>query len=104
MISKSKLRFSKKEYTIGGIISTTLALLAIVVLGYSVHISYSARGMGTEIVGALGMLALIISLFGFIFGVLSYKEQDKHYGASSFGTFTNGLILILLILFILIGL
>lgn len=55
-------------------------------------------------VGAYGLLALVLSLFGLIFGLLSYKEQDKRYGISFFGTFINGIIIVMLILFILVGL
>lgn len=104
MFKRTRLRFSNKEYTVGGIVASTIAVLSLLILGYSVHLSFAARGMGTELVGALGLLAMILSLFGLIFGLLSYKEQDKRYGPSFFGTFTNGLILILLILFILTGL
>ena len=104
MFGNSKLRFSKKEYTIGGVISSTLSLISIILIGYSVYVSFSLRGMGGQNVGTLALLAMVISIFGLIFGILSYKEQDKHYGASFFGTFTNGLILVLLILFLMVGL
>lgn len=54
--------------------------------------------------GAYGLLALVLSLFGLIFGLLSYKEQDKRYGVSFLCTFINGIIIVMLILFILVGL
>lgn len=104
MVKKTRLKFSDKEYTIGGILSSVLALIALAVLGYSVYLSFMARGEGMAQVGAYGLLALVLSFFGIIFGLLSYREQDKRYGASFFGTFTNGIILVLLVLFILIGL
>jgi hypothetical protein len=67
-------------------------------------LSFRARGEGSMQVGAYGLLALVLSLFGLIFGLLSYKEQDKRYGVSFFGTFINGIIIVMLILFILVGL
>lgn len=104
MFKKTRLRFSDKEYTIGGVLSSVLAIIALAVLGYSIYLSFMARGEGMTEVGAYGLLAMVLSFFGVVFGLLSYKEQDKRYGTSFFGTFTNGIILILLVLFILIGL
>lgn len=104
MLKKTRLRFSDKEYTIGGVLSAVLAIMALIILGYSIYLSFMAGGEGSTEVGAYGLLAMVLSFFGIIFGLLSYKEQDKRYGVSFFGTFTNGIILIMLVLFILIGL
>ncbi len=103
-MKKTKLRFSYKEYTIGGVLSSALAVISVIVLGYSIMLSFKARGEGSAQVGAYGLVSLVLSLFGVIFGLLSYKEQDKRYGISFFGTFTNGVIIVMLILFILVGL
>ena len=99
-MKKTKLRFSYKEYTIGGVLSSALAVFSLLALGYSILLSFRARGEGSMQVGAYGLLALVLSLFGLI----SYKEQDKRYGVSFFGTFINGIIIVMLILFILVGL
>ena len=80
-----------------------LAVASLLSLGYSIWLSFVARGEGSMQVGAYGLLALVLSFFGLIFGLLSYKEQDKRYGISFFGTFTNGVIIVMLILFILVG-
>ncbi len=103
-MKKTKLRFSYKEYTIGGVLSAALAVISVIVLGYSIMMSFKARGEGSAQVGAYGLVSLVLSFFGVIFGLLSYKEQDKRYGISFFGTFTNGVIIVMLILFILVGL
>ena len=92
-MKKTKLRFSYKEYTIGGVLSSALAVFSLLALGYSILLSFRARGEGSMQVGAYGLLALVLSLFGLIFGLLSYKEQDKRYGVSFFGTFINGIII-----------
>ena len=102
-MKKTKLRFSYKEYTIGGVLSSALALISILVLGHSILLSFRARGEGTMQVGAYGLLSLVLSVFGLIIGLLSYKEQDKRYGISFLGTFINGIIIVMLILFILVG-
>ena len=94
MFKKTRLRFSDKEYTIGGVLSSALAVISFIVFGYSVSLSFRARGEGSQ----------ILAVFGLIFGLFSYKEQDKRYGASFFGTFINGIIVVILVLFILVGL
>ena len=104
MFKKTRLRFSDKEYTIGGVLSSALAVISFIVFGYSVSLSFRARGEGSQQVGAYGLLALILAVFGLIFGLFSYKEQDKRYGASFFGTFINGIIVVILVLVILVGL
>lgn len=102
-MKKTKLRFSYKEYTMGGVLSSALAVISLFVLGHSIMLSFKARGEGTMQVGAYGLLSLVLSIFGLIIGILSYKEQDKRYGTSFFGTFTNGIIIVMLLLFILVG-
>ena len=102
-MKKTKLRFSYKEYTMGGILSSALAIISLLSLGHSIMLSFRARGEGTMQVGAYGLLSLVLSIFGLIIGILSYKEQDKRYGTSFFGTFTNGIIIVMLLLFILVG-
>lgn len=104
MFNRTKLKFSTKEYTIGGVVASAIALISLFILGYSIWLSFAARGLGEELVGVLGLLSMVLSVFGLAFGLLSYKEQDRKYGPSFFGTFTNGLILIVLVLFIMIGL
>lgn len=101
MFNKTRLRFSNKEYTVGGVVASALAILSLAILAYDIRLSFAARGMGAEIVGTLALLSMILSFFGLIFGILSYREQDKRYGPSFFGTLANGLILVLLVLFIL---
>lgn len=103
MEKKTRLSFSNRELTMGGILSSVLAVISVALFVKSIMISYDARGLGSEMVGALGLISLVLSFFGTIIGLLSYKEQDKNYGPSFFGTFTNGLMFIILILFIMMG-
>ncbi len=103
MLKKTKLSFSNKDYAVGGIVSGVLAVISIVILGYSVYLSFMARGLGGAMIGGLGLLSMLLAFFGFIFGVVSYREEDKHYGFSFFGTLANGLILILLVFFIIMA-
>ena len=66
-MKKTKLRFSYKEYTIGGVLSSALAVFSLLALGYSILLSFRARGEGSMQVGAYGLLALVLSLFGSFF-------------------------------------
>lgn len=103
MFKKNRLSFSNKDYTMGGIVASIFSIIALVILGYSIYLSFSVRGLGGSIIGGLGLLAMLVSLFGFIFGLVSYREKEKNYSFSFFGTFTNGLILVLLVFFIIMA-
>ena len=101
MFKKSRLDFAGKDYALGGVVATVLAIASLIILGYAVYTSFVARGEAGVSVGILALVAMVVSVFGFLFGVLSYKEQDKQYGVSFFGTLVNGIIVVALVLFIL---
>lgn len=103
-MSKHKYKFTNKKHSIGGVISSLMALSAIVLIVLAVVRSFKARGIGGESVGILALLALAFSVFGFITGLLSYRENDRYYTFSFIGSLFNGVILVLLIMLFLTGL
>ena len=103
MFRKRGLKFSGKDYTIGGLISLSLGLVAAATIIYAIWISFSARGQGDIMVGNLGVISLLISFFGLIFGLISYREEDRDYRFSFIGTLLSGIVFILLIFFILVN-
>ncbi|MBE5926733.1 MAG: hypothetical protein E7270_07205 [Lachnospiraceae bacterium] len=90
-------RFTNKRYAKEGIISSILGVLSVVCLITGIFRSFEARGNGDSIVGLLGMGALLMSLTGLIFGIKSFKDEDKFYTFSKLGIFICGFILICMI-------
>ena len=99
-----KYKFTDKKRSKGGIISSLLFVLAVVLLGISIYLSYKKAGDGGMEVGLLAMTSLIIALSGFFVGVKSFKEENVFFGYSWMGTIGNTIIWIILGGLILVGL
>lgn len=97
-------RFTNKRYAREGIISSILGVLAVMCLTSGIFRSFEARGNGDSIVGLLGMGALLMSLAGLIFGIKSFRDEDKFYTFSKIGVFVCGVILICMICILFGGL
>ena len=58
-------------------------------LGLEIWVSYRACGEGGILLGAVGFMGLLVSLSGFIIGIMSFQEEDRHYLFSRLGTLLN---------------
>ena len=88
-IGNANYKFDNKKYTTGGILSLILFVLAAAVLGLEIWVSYRACGEGGILLGAVGFMVLLVSLSGFIIGIMSFQEEDRHYLFSRLGTLLN---------------
>ena len=79
MRRKFKYTFTRKEETEGGFSSLVFA-------------------------GALGLMAVLFSVSGFLIGMKSFKEKGKNYRFSVMGAMANGVISVGWLALILIGL
>lgn len=99
----NKYKFSDKSQTLGGTLSALMGAGSLVCLLYGIYMSFSADGNGGIIVGALGILAFILSLTGMILGLMSFKEQDKFYMMSKVGSLLCGIIFIAMLAIFFMG-
>lgn len=102
-MSKRKYKFTNKKHSVGGVLSTLMALAAIGMIVVSIVMSFRARGEGGAEVGTLSLMALVFSVFGLVMGLLSYRETDRYYSFSFIGSLMNGIVTILLIMLLLVG-
>ena len=70
----NKYKFSDKSQALGGLIST-----------------------------AIGILSLILAVIGTVIGLISFKEDNKFYGTSRFGSMLCGVIAVFMIAVFLMG-
>lgn len=84
-----KYKFTDKKRSKGGVISSLLFVLALLLIGSSIYFSFKKAGNGGIEVGLTAMLSLIVSFSGFIVGVKSFKEDNVFFGYSWFGTVGN---------------
>ncbi|MBD5158097.1 MAG: hypothetical protein HDT13_10755 [Butyrivibrio sp.] len=102
-MARHKYKFSNKKHSVGGVISTFMALIAIVLFGCAVVFSFRARGEGGMEVGSFALSALAVAFFGCIMGILSYRESDRYYTFSFIGALINGITAIILIMLFVAG-
>ena len=95
----NKYKFSDKSQALGGLISTAMGILSLLSFGYGVYLSFKAAGEGGLRVGSLGILSLILA----VIGLISFKEDNKFYGTSRFGSMLCGVIAVFMIAVFLMG-
>lgn len=100
----NKYKFSDKNQTLGGLISTVMGVLSLISLGYGIFVSYQAKGEGGLKVGGLGLLSLLLAVMGTVMGLLSFKEDNKFYGLSKIGSLMCGIITVFMLAVFLMGL
>ncbi len=94
-VGNANYKFDNKKYTTGGIFSIALFVVSAALFGGGIYASYQAKGAGGIAVGAAGFMGLLIALSGFIIGIMSFREEDKHYLLSRIGVFLNFALLLI---------
>lgn len=100
----NKYKFSNKSQTVGGVISTLIDLGAAASIAGAVYRSFKKSGEAGMEVGALGLLAIMLSIIGTIIGLISFKEDDKFYTMSWIGSLMGGILTVFMLAVILMGL
>lgn len=99
-----KYKFSDKNQTLGGSISTLLGLLSLALLIYGVYISFQANGKAGTQLGSIGLCSAMLALFGCVIGLISFKEPEKFYLLSKVGSLLCGILTVFMLAVLLMGL
>lgn len=70
---------AKPKHAKRGIISCILAGVVLLILTVSLVTAYRNEGTAKPIIGAFGLIALILSGCGLYMGVKGFKEREKDY-------------------------
>lgn len=103
MKKKYKYTFTRKEETEGGFASILFAGWSVLLFLISAGISFYWEGKADSWVGALGLMAALFSVCGFVIGMKSFQEKEKNYRFSVIGAMSNGIICVGWLALILIG-
>lgn len=98
-----KYKFSDKNQTLGGTISTLLGLTSFALLAYGVYISFKAKGNAGAELGSIGLCSAMLALFGCVIGLISFKEPDKFYLLSKIGSLLCGILTVFMVAVMLMG-
>lgn len=102
--SRRKYKFTDKSQSVGGIFSTVLAVMAVVLFVAAVWISYKQKGDGGLFIGLLGVLSAFFSAIGLYIGVKSFQEEEIFFLFSWIGTILSAVMLVGMFMVFLIGL
>ena len=94
-VGNANYRFDNKTNARGGILSIILGAVSAVAFGACIYGAYRMKGEGSLVLGAAGFMGLLIALAGFIIGIMSFQEEDRHYVPSRIGVLLNFAIMLL---------
>ena len=103
MARRPKYKFAKKEYAKKGRLSTWIAIASASLFVIAVLISFAFGGAAGVYLGGLGLMSMLLSLFGFFLGVQGYSEKRCSHIFCTIGTIANGMICILYLALFAVG-
>ena len=97
---KKNYMFTNKSHPERGIMSTILGILSDGAIGLAVFCSFKAAGATNARLACVLLMALIFSVVGLVFGIVSRLEKERFYFFPNVGIILNS-IAVLAIAFIL---
>ena len=85
---------AKRKHAKRGIVSCALSLVLLVLLVALLSVAYFSRGKAAPIVGALGMIALMLACISLYFGLRGFREREKEYLTCKIGVGCSGLFIL----------
>lgn len=98
-----KYKFSDKNQSLGGTISTVMGLISLGLLIYGILISFKANGAAGIQLGSLALCSAMLAVFGCVIGLISFKEPDKFYMLSKIGSMLCGILAIFMLAVLMMG-
>lgn len=103
MARRQKYKFAKKEYAKNGRVSTWIAVVSAILFVVSVILSFAFRGQAGVYVGGIGLMSMLLALFGFFVGIKGYSEKGCSNIFCTVGAIANGLICIIYLALFSVG-
>ena len=86
---QAKLKHAKR-----GILSCAISSVVLVLLVVLLAVAYSSKGEAAPIVGALGLIAIMLSGIALYFGWRGFREREKDYLTCKIGVGCSGLFIL----------
>lgn len=98
-----KYAFAKRRHSQKGIVSSIFAGISFGLFCISALCSLAFHGNGGMYLGALGLAAIGLSVYGFILGLKSFSERNRDPLFCKIGATTNGFLMIIWLALFLAG-
>lgn len=94
MAKRYRYSFAKLKPSPKAVLSVGLAVASVVLFLVAVGISYVTEGKIPGIIGGVCIFAMLLSVYGFIQGLLSFSDKKCSHAMSTGGAIANGIIMI----------
>ena len=94
MAKRYRYAFVKKKEARKGKLSTGLAAASFLLFVTAVLLAFFMEGTYGFIWGSISLFAMLLSVYGFITGLMSFSEENRNHKTSMIGSIANGFILV----------
>lgn len=100
---RKRIQFTDRSHPTMGVVSVVLGLGALVALIALFIVSSRAKGNSGLTIGVMGMMAMTMSIAGFVMSVKCYRQEDIYRVLPTIGSVLNGILIIIFLLLFFIG-
>ncbi|MDO4275311.1 MAG: hypothetical protein Q4D16_16695 [Eubacteriales bacterium] len=94
MARRYRYAFAKKKEAEKGKLSVGLAAASFLLFLAAVLLAFFLEGSLGYLVGGTSLFAMLLSVYGFIMGLVSFSEEERNHRTSIIGSITNGIIMV----------
>ena len=87
----------------GGVAAFLMAAISALLFLVAVVISYIHIGQGGIVLGAIGLVGLLLAVVGFFIGINSFSEKERSHRFSTLASIANGIIAVVWLGLYLVG-
>lgn len=103
MARRYRYAFAKKKEAAKGKLSVGIAIASFVLFGTAVLTAFFLEGSYGFVVGGISLFAALLSIYGFIMGLVSFSEEKRTHRTSIIGSIVNGILMVGWLCFFLMG-
>lgn len=101
--NRKPYKFQEVKHSVDGFIGVGLELLSILLLAAELVLTVQARGQAGGMAGFLGVAALLFSIMGFVFAIISWQDEEASDTSKRIGTFLGIITVIVNLILLLLG-
>lgn len=103
MANEKKYKFAEKSHARGGVWALSLGGASLFLLGVAAVISAFSRGEAGIRLGAVGLVGMLLSVYGFFIGMGSFREPGASTLFPVLGSLVSGITSVLWLAVLLMG-
>lgn len=96
MAKRYRYTFAQQKQAEGGIYSVVLAVVSFILFLAAVAVSFFLQEyvISQALIGGISICAMLMALYGFIMGMVSFSAKDRIHSLCTAGAIANGLIMV----------